>query len=325
MATQVSFGDLHVVEVPVNLHVLRVNLSADSQRIGAAVQAVSWVVHSAIHGFEYQNDPVPFCDGSGALQGLGYLSKHLLLAHPFLVVAGDYGHLFTLQAVGHATRLLDFLEKALLVLGMVHAWLKTPGRKLRNLNVELLSDSDDAFEIPLLISPKLHRRESEGCCSIDPFEKGQLGPPHLQIDGEARMGRVTQLRVIFLLSKGGRSAYTQRGGGAEEIASVDHSVDQAVRKRVLGRGNLYLTANGITRTRNVVGPGASVSTRLVSLHFQPNGTIAELLGQGESDVGVARLGSQLATTCCDDHILTSVDLICARSGIASGWEWGFPK
>ena len=65
-AAEVAFGDVHVVEVPVELHMRRADLAADSYWLGAAVETMPLVVDADVHRLEDQHHVVPLSDRSGA-------------------------------------------------------------------------------------------------------------------------------------------------------------------------------------------------------------------------------------------------------------------
>src|SRR5690606_16721843 len=88
---EVTFGDLHVVQVPVDLDVRRADALADRDGRCAAVQAVAGMVDADVHRLEDQRDTGVLDGPRDPLQAGDDRIVHRLLGDAVAVVAAVHG------------------------------------------------------------------------------------------------------------------------------------------------------------------------------------------------------------------------------------------
>ena len=181
---EISLGDLHVVQIPVDLHVRGADLLADADRRRAAVQTVPLVVDPDVHWFEDQQQVVVFGDRRGLAQAVDDVLMHLLGRHAGDVVAGDDGGHLAIEGLGRFAALANGLQEIGVILRFVQARSETPGGELRDFQAEFLSERRCGFDVLVVQRPELDGRETEFGRLTQAVEEGQLAPPHFDVDRE---------------------------------------------------------------------------------------------------------------------------------------------
>ncbi len=90
--TEIAFADLHVVEIPIDFDVRRVDLLANTDGSGTSVETVTFVIDPDVHGLERQHHLETLGNGSGELETGDDMTVHFILGHSRLVVATYYCH-----------------------------------------------------------------------------------------------------------------------------------------------------------------------------------------------------------------------------------------
>src|SRR5262249_7779966 len=91
----------------------------------------------------------------------------------------------------------DAFDELVVILRLIQAGTKPPAGKLGDLNLVLLASGSDCLDVFVFPGPELDSLKAKPGRLIDPFEERNPPPPHLEIDGETRMGSAAQARHVF--------------------------------------------------------------------------------------------------------------------------------
>ena len=147
------------------------------------------VVDADIHRLKDERHVLLFRDGRDPFQSGDDVLVHLGLCLTGLIVATDDRHQLAPQLLRHAAAISNGNLESVVILRIVQTGPKPPSGELRHFKFQLVGQFRDCIEVLVLMGPELDRRIAEFGGHLNPLEKRQFPPPHLDVHGKSCVGR----------------------------------------------------------------------------------------------------------------------------------------
>src|SRR5262249_1848506 len=143
VAAQVTFAELHVIQIPQDAHVRRFDGLDDADRRRAAVGAVAAGIDPEGHRLQGERESRLRPPGPRPPQPGDDVLVHARLADAGNIIPADHAHPRAVEPAGRGAARLDLLDEAVVVLGVVQARAEAPGAELRHLQFQALTRLGD--------------------------------------------------------------------------------------------------------------------------------------------------------------------------------------